>query len=93
MQIAVLTLPLCTLNHPSGAATKWIPEYEAELGLRTLSSSVADGDITEAWCKFCQAFGREIAPAEEHTAFTSLAEKTPRHKTTNIKSFSYFRSR
>ncbi|KAJ8556888.1 hypothetical protein ON010_g9076 [Phytophthora cinnamomi] len=48
---------------PPQQRQKWIPKYEAELGLQPLSTSVVDGEITEAWCKFCQAFGGEIAPA------------------------------
>jgi hypothetical protein len=78
-----------TLNLPD-QRQKWLPKYEAELGLRPLRAG-ATNDVNEAWCKFCVSFGRENAQPEKQTDFASLFQQKQRKKTSNIKTFSSFR--
>lgn len=69
----------------SSKRQKWIPKYELQLGLRPVQD--ASGEVTQAWCKFCETLGRENAAPDE----TEQSGRKRRKPRTNAKVFKSFR--
>lgn len=63
---------------------------ETELGLRPVRAG-AESRVVKAWCKLCEAFGREVTEIDATSEFMRLLHQPARKKTKNVMVFTAFR--
>lgn len=74
-----------------GRRQEWISKYECELGMRPVRAG-SEQKVVEAWCRFCEIFGREDVDETTGSLIDHLLQTDSRQKTKRIKVFKSFRS-